>query len=138
MKPTGFTKPMNFTRPVNYGMKYAMDFLTKNVNSYLDGTGFTHTLQKRWLGRKILKHSIPYAIPKVKELPLVVVWHTLWQPYHLEAASFYVSNTKVVWMVSGLDQWYKNFSQMCTRNLNNGEGVCFCRTGVQCKTHLLL
>ena len=78
MKPTGFTKPMNFTRPVNYGMKYAMDFLTKNVNSYLDGTGFTHTLQKRWLGRKILKHSIPYAIPKVKELPLVVVWHTLW------------------------------------------------------------
>ena len=78
MKPTDFTKQMSFTRPANYGMKYAMDFWTKNVNFYLDGTGFTLTLQKLWLGRKNLKHSIPYAIPKVNELPLVVLWHTLW------------------------------------------------------------
>ena len=50
MKPTDFTKRMNFTR---VALKYTMDFWTKNYNFYLDGTEFTLTLQRRWLGRRI-------------------------------------------------------------------------------------
>ena len=39
MKPTGFTKCIKFARTA---LNYPMDFWTKNVNFYLDGTGFTH------------------------------------------------------------------------------------------------
>ena len=143
MEPTDFTKQIKFARTA---LKYPMDFWTKNMNFYLDGTGFTHklnhmmklALQKRLVGGKNLKVWIFYALLKVNELLLVVRWHTLWQPYHLDARLFYMTNTKVVWMVSGLHQWYVNFSQMCTRKLNSAKDVCFCRTGVQCKTKLLL
>ena len=38
MKPTDFTKHVKFAQTA---LKYPMDFWTKNVNFYLDGTGFT-------------------------------------------------------------------------------------------------
>ena len=41
MKPTDFTKQMKFARTA---LKHPMDFWTKNMNFYLDGTGFTHKL----------------------------------------------------------------------------------------------
>ena len=39
MKPTVFTKRMKCSRTA---LKYRMDFWTKSINFYLDGTGFTH------------------------------------------------------------------------------------------------
>ena len=39
MKPTDFTKRMKFARTA---LKYPMDFWTKNINFYFDGTGFIH------------------------------------------------------------------------------------------------
>ena len=39
MKTTDFTKCMKFAWTA---LKYPMDFLTKNINFYLDGIGFTH------------------------------------------------------------------------------------------------
>ena len=60
MEPTDFTKQIKFARTA---LKYPMDFWTKNMNFYLDGTGFTHklnhmmklALQKRLVGGKNLK-----------------------------------------------------------------------------------
>ena len=86
MKPTDFTKPMKFAW---VALKYPMDFLTKNINFYLDGTQVQCTwwsslYKNDGLEKKNLKDWIPYTLPKVKELALVVGWHTLWEPYHLD------------------------------------------------------
>ena len=135
MKPTDFTKRMKFARTA---LKYSVDIWTKNINFYLDGTVFTHkhsphdearsTKTMAW--KKKSEGPNPLCTTKGKRASTGDL-----MAHFMVALS---PGRKVVWMVSSLHQWYVNSSQMCTRKLNTAKGVCFCRTGVQCKTQLLL
>ena len=77
MKLTDFTKRVRFGWTA---LKCPMDFCTKNINFYLDVTGFTHKRNAHNEARStktMACRTIPYALPKLKELALVVGWHTL-------------------------------------------------------------
>ena len=143
MKPTVFTKRMKCSRTA---LKYRMDFWTKSINFYLDGTGFTHkhnphdearsTETIAWRGKS--EGLNPLCTTKSKRAGTggrMAHFMVALSPGHGVVLCYQyqcrLDGERFASMV------FKLFPDVFKKT-KHCEGRLICRMGVQCKTQLLL